>query len=53
MHGRGRETKACFHANTTHNEVVFGRENVEAAKMQNIENVPDILKKGIVRDPGN
>lgn len=37
----------------THNKAFLGREKVEAANTQNIENVPDILKKGIVSDPGN
>lgn len=54
MHDRGREReKPVFMQTQTHNEVGFGREKVEAANMQNTENVPDILKKGIVRDPGN
>lgn len=45
--------KSVFMQTQIHNEVYFGREKVEAANMQNIENVPNILKKGIVRDPGD
>ena len=45
MHGRERERGACCHANMTHNEVVFERDKVKAANMQNIENVPEFLKK--------
>lgn len=45
--------KPVFMQTRIHNKVFFGQEKVEAANMQNIENVPDILKKGIVSDPGN
>lgn len=45
MHARERERGACFHANMTHNKAVFERDKVEATTMQNIENVPDFLKK--------
>lgn len=45
MHGRGRKRGACFHANMLHNKVVFERDEVEAANTQNIENVPNFVKK--------
>lgn len=45
MHGREIERGACFHANMTRNKVFFERYKVEAANTQNIENVPDFLKK--------
>lgn len=48
MHGRERERGACFHANMTHNKVGFERDKVVAGNMQNIENVPDFLKKELV-----
>lgn len=45
MPARERERGACFHANMTHNKVFSEREKVEAANMQNTENVPDFIKK--------
>jgi len=38
-----KERGASFHANMPHNKVFFERDKVEAANMQNTENIPDFL----------